>query len=194
VETSAPTRRLSKEKRRRQLLEVASVLAREEGTDALTLAAVAERAGVTKPIAYDHFGTRAGLLVALHRDFVDRRTEAMRSALEAGGKTLDAVAEIVSAAYVDCVIAAGTEVGAIDAALSGSEEMETYRASLEQGHLDELRAAFRPFAPPAVDLDTVIVGVVGAANALSNAAAAGQMSRDDAVGALTRIFIGALSG
>ncbi len=33
-----------------------------KGTDALTLGHVAECAGVSKPIAYEHFGTRAGLL------------------------------------------------------------------------------------------------------------------------------------
>ncbi|MHC8285601.1 helix-turn-helix domain-containing protein [Pseudomonas sp. XS1P51] len=33
------------------------------GTDALTLATLAERAGVTKPVAYEHFRTRSGLLI-----------------------------------------------------------------------------------------------------------------------------------
>lgn len=43
-------------------------LAREEGTDALTLPR-AEVAGVTKPLVYTHFGTRNGLLTALYKDF-----------------------------------------------------------------------------------------------------------------------------
>jgi AcrR family transcriptional regulator len=43
---------MSKEERRRQLLDTASDIVRSEGTEALTLGHLAERAGVTKPIAY----------------------------------------------------------------------------------------------------------------------------------------------
>ena len=41
---------MSREDRRRQLLSVAWQLVRNEGTDALTLGYLAERAGVTKPV------------------------------------------------------------------------------------------------------------------------------------------------
>jgi AcrR family transcriptional regulator len=57
----------------RQLLDVAWQLVREEGTEALTLGRLAERAGVTKPVVYDHFVTRAGLLAALYEDFDARQ-------------------------------------------------------------------------------------------------------------------------
>ncbi|MBC8136296.1 MAG: helix-turn-helix transcriptional regulator, partial [Fibrella sp.] len=56
---------MSKAQRREQLLQVAYEIIRSEGTDELTLARVAEQAGVTKPIAYEHFGSRSGLLIAL---------------------------------------------------------------------------------------------------------------------------------
>ena len=63
---AAPTRRrLTREQRARQLLDVAWALVGDEGTDALTLGRLAEAAGVTKPVAYDHFVTRNGLLAAL---------------------------------------------------------------------------------------------------------------------------------
>jgi AcrR family transcriptional regulator len=52
---------------RRQLLDVAWQLVREEGTEGLSLGRLAEQAGVTKPVVYDHFETRTGLLVALYR-------------------------------------------------------------------------------------------------------------------------------
>ncbi|MBN2992365.1 helix-turn-helix transcriptional regulator, partial [Pseudomonas cedrina subsp. fulgida] len=55
----APRRRLSREDRSRQLLDVAWQLVRDEGTEALTLGRLAELAGVTKPVVYDHFVTRA---------------------------------------------------------------------------------------------------------------------------------------
>jgi len=42
---------------RRQLLAIALVIVREEGADRLTLGHLAARAGVSKPITYEHFGT-----------------------------------------------------------------------------------------------------------------------------------------
>lgn len=66
-------KRLRKEDRRVQLLEVARGIVRQQGTEALTLGYLAERANVTKPIPYDHFGDREGLLMALYRDFSDRQ-------------------------------------------------------------------------------------------------------------------------
>ena len=62
-----PRRRMSREERQRQLLDVAWRLVREEGTEALTLGRLAEQAGVTKPVVYDHFSTRPGLLAALYQ-------------------------------------------------------------------------------------------------------------------------------
>ncbi len=44
----SPRRRLSRDERQRQLLEVAWRLVREEGTEALTLGRLAEQAGVTQ--------------------------------------------------------------------------------------------------------------------------------------------------
>ena len=59
--------RLAKPARREQLLDTALTLVREQGTDGLTLATLAEAAGVSRPIVYDHFGTRPELLLALYR-------------------------------------------------------------------------------------------------------------------------------
>ena len=125
----AASKRMPKARRRRQLLATAFEIVRSEGTDALTLARLAERAGVTKPIAYEHFGTRAGLLAALYRDYEERQTRAMNAAIEAGGRTLDDVASIVSAAYVDCILSAGPACDAIAAALSAFEETKDFLQS-----------------------------------------------------------------
>ena len=74
---------MSREQRHRQLLDVAWQLVRNEGTDALTLGRLAEQASVTKPVVYDHFGTRAGLLAALYLEFDERQTANMYAALQA---------------------------------------------------------------------------------------------------------------
>ncbi len=79
---TAPAKKLTKAERRKQLLETAHEIVRDEGTDALTLGYLAERAGVTKPIAYEHFETRAGLLVALYQEIDDRQVASLMDALK----------------------------------------------------------------------------------------------------------------
>src|SRR5918998_1578996 len=61
----ARTPRLAPEERQRQLLDAALEVVATEGFDAVTVEAVARRAGVTRPVVYDQFGDLDGLLVAL---------------------------------------------------------------------------------------------------------------------------------
>jgi AcrR family transcriptional regulator len=85
---------MAKDQPRVQFMQTAMAIVRNEGTEALTLAHLAERAGVTTTIAYEHFGTRAGPLVALFRDDDDKTTEAVRAAQT----TIGALARIMVAA------------------------------------------------------------------------------------------------
>lgn len=187
-------KRMPREQRRRQLMETAAAIVRAEGAEALTLAGLAERAGVTKPIAYEHFGTRAGLLIALYRDFDERRTSAVRTALANNACTLEDAVGILAAAYVDCVLESGPEYEAIAAALSASDETEDFRRSLRDGYADLYREALARFAPlSAPGGRAVMLGVIGAADLLSQSAAAGRMTREEAVAALSRIMLGALA-
>ncbi len=184
---------MAKDERRQQLLDVAFAMIGEEGTDALTLARVAERAGVTKPIAYTHFGTRAGLLSALYRDYDDRQTEAMRAALAASARTLTDAVAIIAETYVDCTVSAGPEVSAIAAALSGSEELEDVLQACRQNFMEACRQAFAPF----VDLHgpagrATLIALIGVADALSAAAAARRISRALAIETLCRAVNGLL--
>lgn len=192
---SVTSKRLPKAQRRAQLLETAAEIVRAEGTDALTLAYLAERAGVTKPIAYEHFGTRAGLLIALYRQLDERQAEAARTALAANALTLDQAIEILSAAYVDCVLTMGPAFGAIADALSASEEMDDFRSALRDGYVRQYGEALAPFLDlPGARRDVLLLGVLGAADALSTEAALGRIERDEAVDALVRIMRGALLG
>ena len=59
------TPRLAPETRRAQLLDAALDLLNESGFDAVSVGAVAERAGVTRPVVYDMFGDLEGLMLAL---------------------------------------------------------------------------------------------------------------------------------
>jgi AcrR family transcriptional regulator len=62
---SAPRRRLPREARARQLLDVAEEVFAANGVQASSMEDVAEAAGVTKPIVYDHFGSKDRLLAAV---------------------------------------------------------------------------------------------------------------------------------
>ncbi|WP_244495233.1 TetR/AcrR family transcriptional regulator [Ensifer sp. Root423] len=53
------------------MLNVAMEIVRNQGADELTLGTLAGKAGVSRPIAYEHFSTRAGLLVALFKRLED---------------------------------------------------------------------------------------------------------------------------
>lgn len=56
---------MSSGERREQLLDATKALAVDKGFHAVSIEAVARRAGITRPIVYGHFGDLAGLLEAL---------------------------------------------------------------------------------------------------------------------------------
>lgn len=168
--------RMSWDERHRQLLEVAWRLIRDEGTDALTLGYLAEQAGVTKPVAYDHFETRSGLLAALYAEYDARQTMQMDAALALSQPTLEARAMVIAAAYVECVLRQGREIPGVNAALSGSPELEAIKREYEAAFLDKCRAAFAPFAGSGKLAQAGLRAMLGAAEALSHAAANGEIT------------------
>lgn len=185
----ATATRLPKEQRRQQLLETARAILGEEGAEALTLARLAERAGVSKPIAYEHFGTRAGLLIALCDEYNDRQVAAQAEALAARGGGVADVAGIFAHSYVTCVLDIGPAMGAAFAALAASDETAAFRQALRAGYIGQYRKAFgRVVAVPAAEADAIYAGFLGAAEALARDAAAGRIPRAAAIAALARIF------
>lgn len=74
-------------RRRQQLLETARLIVREEGADRLTLSHLAVRAGVSKPVTYEHFETRTGLLIELYRWIDTERIAAFRTLMAPEGKS-----------------------------------------------------------------------------------------------------------
>jgi AcrR family transcriptional regulator len=64
---------------RRRLLDAARELAREGGYDAVGMRAVAERAGLSGPTAYQYFSSKDHLLVDAMVERVGNTTEAVRS-------------------------------------------------------------------------------------------------------------------
>lgn len=74
-DTGASKKQLRKAKTQERMLQAAMALFNEGGEEAVSVAATAERAGVTRRTAYAHFGDRAGLVDALHGLLIDRLLE-----------------------------------------------------------------------------------------------------------------------
>lgn len=180
---------MTREQRQRQLLDVAWRLAREEGTDALTLPRLAVEAGVTKPVIYDHFGTRNGLLTALYRDFDERQTALIDTALASRKMTLEGTARVIAVSYIECVLAQGREIPGILAGLAGSPELETVKHNYRLVFIGKCRNALLSFTGPNGIQQSGFWAMLGAANALSQAAAIGEISVSQAQSELYEIII-----
>ncbi|MGW4773975.1 TetR/AcrR family transcriptional regulator [Nocardia sp. NPDC004278] len=71
-------KRLQPADRREQLLDAALGIVAEAGFTSVSIAAVAERGGVTRPVVYDSFGSRDELL----EELIERETARMAAAVE----------------------------------------------------------------------------------------------------------------
>ncbi|TNM51578.1 TetR/AcrR family transcriptional regulator [Brevibacterium sediminis] len=186
AERAAPERkRLNRENRHEQLLDVAREMIRSQGTESFTLARLAEAAGVTKPVAYDHFGDRSRVFVELYLAFEKRRLETLDEALDDVSPTLSDVAEVVAAAYIDCYVIEGRELSDVIAALSGSPELDAIRRRTVEEYLIRCREALTPFAGTLGEAS--LWAIVGAGDGLGRAVTERQIRAADACRVLTRV-------
>jgi AcrR family transcriptional regulator len=195
-DAEAPQRtssRLSKAERRRQLLDTALVIIREEGADRLTLGYLATRAGVSKPITYEHFSTRSGLLTALYKLLDEQQLQALQEALMRVQQKLRDTADILATAYIHCSVDTGGEWHAVRAALAGSEEMGAVHQELLAGYVQLFSATLAPHSqlPPAA-LQRCCVGLVGAGEALSVLMLSGQCNEQEAATSFSSLIQGSL--
>lgn len=186
----SPRRRLPREERTRQLLEVAWQLIGDEGTDALTLGKLAEAAGVTKPVVYDHFGTRNGLLAALYQDYDERQTRLFDAAIDAAAATLQDKSRVIAASYVNCVLTQGREISDVVAALTGSPELAAVKKQYQHAFIEKCAAILAPFCSGKGISTASLWAMLGAADALSDAAVAGDISEEQAQDELQSIILG----
>ncbi len=177
---ATPRRRLSRADRVQQLLDQAWRLVREEGTEALTLGRLAEQAGVTKPVVYDHFGSRAGLLAALYRQFDQRQAAVMEAAWAASGPTLQDKAEVIAQSYVACVQTQGCEIPGVMAALAGTPELARLKRAYETVFIEQCRGLLAPFAPAGALSAAGLWGMLGAADGLAYATVNGDVTAEQA--------------
>ncbi|WP_433017632.1 TetR/AcrR family transcriptional regulator [Kribbella sp. CA-294648] len=188
--TATSPKRLPKQVRREQLLDTAVALVRARGTDGLTLVTLAEAAKVSRPIVYDHFGTRAGLLVEVYRRLDERHRTALAEALEAAEPTVDAIAHVMSTAYFACATDM-PEFAAVSAALKGNPEAEAIQHELLDSYTKLMVTALAPYAglPPDA-LQLRCIGILGAAEAIAAELNLDRATPTDAISALTDLIVG----
>ncbi len=180
--------RLSREERYMQLIETAWKIIREEGTDALTLGQLAEQSGVTKPVVYNHFGTRSGLFAALYQAFDAQQVALMDAALQASESTLISKANIVASSYIDCVLNQGREIPGVIAALASSPELEKIKFEYQKSFINKCHTLFTPFSKHPISLAS-LWAMLGAAETLSYAAVINVITATEAKEELLAIIL-----
>jgi AcrR family transcriptional regulator len=151
---------MSAPERREQLLDVTAELAAEEGFHRISIEAVARRAGITRPIVYEHFDDLPGLLEAM----VDRENE----------RALAQLADILPTPSADA-----DPADALTAALRGY--LEAVRAEPVRWRL----VLMPPEGAPAILRERVAAGRAGVLAALAQFVGRGLESPDPPLTAAT---------
>jgi len=113
------------ERRRQQLLDIASHLIVTEGLHALRIPRIAELAGCTRTLVYRYFGTRAEIMAAILRSFdeaLESRigAERIRAGLEALAHPEDDVQVAKARAFLAELATVAHEIGAAGTMLVGT--------------------------------------------------------------------------
>lgn len=112
---AAPIGRLSKEGRREQLLDVAAEFVVERGVASLTMEGLAERAGVSKALPYQHFDNANAVLVALYEREIGLLGRRVYDAVD-GIADPEGRVRLAIHAYFDVVAERGRVLGAFTGA------------------------------------------------------------------------------
>lgn len=130
--TGAPVRRaavrsraarLPAPERREHLLGVARELLAAEGPESLRLPRLAEAAGVTKPVVYDHFPNRQALIAALLRDYGTYVVQQLMAALAPHLDDEEGALRAATHAYFECVAARGASLARLASMMMVDPEM-----------------------------------------------------------------------
>jgi AcrR family transcriptional regulator len=122
--------RLPRHERRRQLLDAALEVFVSQGYHAAAMDEIAERAGVSKPVLYQHFPGKLDLYLALLDQSVDELVDAVRDALRSTTDNKQRVAATFSA-YFEYVESEGQAYRLVFESDLGNEE--AVRDRLERG-------------------------------------------------------------
>lgn len=165
----------------------------DEGVDRLTLGNLAERAGVSKPVVYDHFPTRSALLIELYRWLDKERVDAFWNSMVPGKHSREETVGMLAEAFIHCAADTRGEVHAVGAALVGNDEKAAVLDELFDHCVRMFVSVLKPHsAVPADELERRCVGLVGGGETLARASTRGNGNEENAVTALASLIHGAI--
>jgi len=147
---------------------------------------------VAKPVAYDHFGTREGLLAALWQAFVTRQQARLDTALEASGNTLQERVAVIADTHIHCVLEGNWEIPQVLAALSGSAALAQMKKQCQHDFLQQYRALLTPFLGTKGLTDASLWAIVGAADTLAQRVVEQDLSAAQAQKELCTLLLAAV--
>ncbi|MET0172012.1 MAG: TetR/AcrR family transcriptional regulator [Agrobacterium vaccinii] len=163
------------------MLETARLIVREDGADRLTLGHLAVRAGVSKPVTYEHFETRTGLLIELYRWIDIERITAFRTLMVQENRSAEETVSALAKIYLACGTDQGDEFHAVGAALAGSEEKAGVYQELVDAVIEMFVEVLRPHSSfPLESLALACAALVAAGDALTSAVTRGNCSAYEA--------------
>lgn len=161
--------RLHKDERYDQLVNLAHQMIDEEGTDALTLITLADKAGITKPITYRHFGNRKTLLYVLFQNTIKNLAHNMRNGIDEEASCLTDAIHVFTKTYMKCLSDHGKNCFAIIAALKAYPEHENIDSELQKFFCVTLASSLSPFLPEKYEIPNVtLIMIFGATCCLGN--------------------------
>jgi AcrR family transcriptional regulator len=191
------TSRLPRSARRRQLLQAAQDVFVAQGFHAAAMDDIADRAGVSKPVLYQHFPGKRELYLALLEQQVDLLTERVRAAMAGTDDNRERVDGAVGA-YFDFIDAEGEAFRLVfESDLRNDEDV---RALVDRG----VRACVEAIAE-VITAETgseperallLARGLTGMSETSARwwLAAKGTVSRDEAVGLVSALAWRGMSG
>jgi len=125
---------------RERILDTAFELVREQGAHAVTMAGIADAAGLSRQMVYVHFRSRAGLLTAMARDHDRRSGFAARVAEARELPPVEGLERLLRAwlAYVPEILPVARALEA--AAITGEAGGDAWRNRMDDLH-EQIRAA-----------------------------------------------------
>jgi AcrR family transcriptional regulator len=167
--TESKRRRMPRAERERQMIAVAEEIFAARGYQASSMDEIAERVGVSKPMIYEYFGSKEGLLVACIRAARAELLAATLSSVEGITSAEDALYRGLEAffAFIDSH-RRSWELLRQEAAVAGQAAMDEIEG-IRQQQTEVNAALFASYLPdlPARDLEAYGEVVVGACERLA---------------------------
>jgi AcrR family transcriptional regulator len=183
-DTGVPRSYLRSWDRRRQLLDVATRIAGREGVERLTIVGLAQAAGVSRQLVYDHFSDLSGLVWAVLLDRFAAIDEAIGDTIErAGPLNEDDAVEVVLSAARRFLALSREDRHILRSVLTNTDapdhELNALALQLRAHSIGRWNEVFSAFADPGASGRTW--ALVNALNGLGDLVSTDQLNVDEAL-------------